>query len=308
MEKTIDKVMFIGSKQMGFNALKRMYELAPDALCGCVTYDDRNDTRSVYDSIIQFCNEKEIPSYSLTGRCDISQIIIDNNPDICFVIGWYFIIQKKTLDRVPYGFLGIHASLLPAYRGHAPLVWAMINGEKETGYSIFQLEDGVDTGKILYSEGIEIDEADYISDVLKKVEDSTINFFSRKYRDILKGQFQWEDQQGMGSFGAKRIEEDGKIEWNKDSKAVYDFVRAQSDPYPGAYTFFREKKLIVWRAKKVSGIFYGTCGQVAYIDAETKNVGIICGKGSAIELEEVEIEGVRYRPAELIKSLNIRFQ
>ena len=209
---------------------------------------------------------------------------------------------------VPFGFVGIHASLLPAYRGHAPLVWAMINGERETGYSVFKLDDGVDIGDILYSEKIRIEEEDYINDVLEKVENSVLHFWDKRYGDILKGRLGWRKQEGEGSFAAKRIEADGKIDWEKDAQYLYNFIRAQSCPYPGAYTIFKENKLIIWKAKKAQGIFYGTCGQVAYIDMARKTIGVICGENSALEIEQVEYQGNKCCPTEIVKLLNIRFQ
>jgi len=111
-----NRVLFIGSKKAGFKVLKKMYYTAPDKLSGCVTVDDSLDSRSELEAIKSFCNKKGIQIDILTGKCDLTESIDKYEPDICFVMGWYYIIDEKLIEQVRGGFVGIHNSLLPLHR------------------------------------------------------------------------------------------------------------------------------------------------------------------------------------------------
>ena len=163
-----NRVLFIGSKDSGLKVLKKMYYAVPDKLVGCVTVDDLPDPRSSLIQIKEFCDENKIPIDILAGKNALTESLDKYKPDICFVMGWYYIIPEKLIGQVPGGFIGIHNSLLPLHRGFAPVVWAIINADKETGFSVFSIDKGMDTGEIWYQEKVKIEASDYINDVLRK--------------------------------------------------------------------------------------------------------------------------------------------
>lgn len=299
------KVVFIGSKELGFSVFKKLYQLDNKSLIGCITIDDREDTRTCYSDYCNFCNENEIDLFVLSKAKDLNDVVYSLKPDMCFVLGWYYIIDQKVIDSVPMGFIGIHNSLLPRYRGFAPLVWSIINGETQVGFSLFDFSEKMDEGDIWATGRVDVEDNDSISDVIEKINNEIIVTLDNVYLKILRGEIKPRKQEnGTPSYGAKRIPEDGVIDWTQPSLRVHNFIRAQSDPYPGAYSFMNGKKLIIWKTELKDTIYYGTPGQVASICKD--GVLIICGDSKGILIKEIEYEGVRESAIDLIKSLNIR--
>lgn len=301
----MEKVIFVGSKELGYKVLKTMYYLSPKQLNACITMDDADDSRSHKKEIKEFCLENSISYFEVTGNCDISQIIADRMPDICFVVGWYRIIPMNVINLVPRGFIGIHNSLLPAYRGQAPLVWAMMQEETEVGFSLFSLMDGMDEGDIWAQERVEISEDTYIGDVLREFERRIEVLFEKIYMKIILGSISPSPQNGEISYGGKRYPDSGKINWNMNAKKIVYAIHAQSEPYPGAYTIWNQKKLIIWKARRFNHNFFGIPGHVGLIlDGE---VVVACGDSTAVILEEIEYGDFRGNTREIIKSLDTVF-
>jgi methionyl-tRNA formyltransferase len=253
------RVLFVGSKKIGLSCLKEMYNLSKDSLIGVVTINDEDDTRSEFKNIQKFCKKNNIPVSIAPSKQQSEDIILSYKPDICFVIGWYWLISEKTLNKVPNGFLGIHNSLLPLYKGGSPLVWQLINGEEEVGVSMFTLTKGVDNGDLWFQQKVKINNIDNINDVLLKIESQTIKNFKLYYLDIIKGKKSPTPQPNITeSYCAQRIPGDGLVDWKKSSIEISNFIRAQSKPYPGAYSFYKEQKLIFWDVVLNKTTYYGT--------------------------------------------------
>ena len=300
----INRVLFIGSKPFGLRCFEEMYKINPQSAIGIMTIDDRTDTRSAYDGFQEFAARVNLKISVAKNRADSENIIKEFAPELCIVNGWYWLFGKETLESVAHGFIGIHNSLLPKYRGGSPLVWSMINGEPHAGLSFFSFTAGMDDGDIWAQEAVAIDRADYISDVLKKIENKAISIIQIKYMRIFNGELKPRPQHETATYCASRMPEDGLINWQKKSNEVYNFIRAQSEPYPGAFTFLDGKKLIVWRAKSLDMTYYGSPGQVARITEE--GVYVICGDNKPILLESVEMEGEKGKASKIIKSIKAR--
>jgi methionyl-tRNA formyltransferase len=282
------RVLFVGSKKIGLSCLKEMYNLSKDSLIGVVTINDEDDTRSEFKNIQKFCKKNNIPVSIAPSKQQSEDIILSYKPDICFVIGWYWLISEKTLNKVPNGFLGIHNSLLPLYKGGSPLVWQLINGEEEVGVSMFTLTKGVDNGDLWFQQKVKINNIDNINDVLLKIESQTIKNFKLYYLDIIKGKKSPTPQPNITeSYCAQRIPGDGLVDWKKSSIEISNFIRAQSKPYPGAYSFYKEQKLIFWDVVLNKTTYYGTPGQIVKIS--NKGIDIICGDNKTITVKKLTI-------------------
>jgi methionyl-tRNA formyltransferase len=299
------RVLFIGSKQLGLRVLQEMYLLAPDKIIGVLTVDDKDDTRTKYKEIVQFANKHKLELYVATNRTHSEEIIAKLQPDISFVVGWYWLMHRSTLERVPGGFIGIHNSVLPKYRGGSPLIWPIIKGENEVGFSIFTFTDGLDEGPIWAQGKVSVGDNDYISDVLEKLETLTIDVMRQSYLGIINGTLGPVDQaHELATYCSQRFPADGNIDWKRSAQEVFNFIRAQSDPYPGAFTYFEHQQMIIWKARVFEFPYYGTPGQVARILND--EVYVICGDDRAIVLQEVEVNGVRAKATKFIKSFKIR--
>jgi len=295
----------MGSKQLGLRVLQEMYSLSPETLIGILTIDDNNDTRTVLNEFKKISNKNGIELHIAKNKKQSEKIIEALKPDLCLVVGWYWLIGDTVLDAVPHGFIGIHNSLLPKFRGGSPLIWAIIIGEREVGCSFFSFTSGMDDGPIWAQGSILVDEHDYIADVLRKFEDKTIEVLEDKYMKILSGDIRpVEQKHELKTYCAQRFPNDGNIDWRKPAQEVYNFIRAQSDPYPGTFTYFYGQTLKIWQAKVFDKTYYGTAGQVARITSDS--VYVICGDHRAIILEDIELDGKRGNANNFIKSIKGR--
>jgi methionyl-tRNA formyltransferase len=176
--------------------------------------------------------------------------VMDIKPDLILAIGWYYMIPDQMMKLAGKGAIGIHGSLLPKYRGNAPFVWAMINGEKETGISLFYFEKGIDEGDIIAQKKIPIGEKETIRDILNKARGSSVEILLEYLPKIADGTAPRIPQDNsQATLFPKRTPDDGLIDWSWDAKRIHDFIRAQTKPYPGAFTYINNKKVIIWDAE-----------------------------------------------------------
>lgn len=301
-------VVFIGSKLIGFGCMRACEEAAPNTIKAILTIEDSDDSRSALPDFNRFSRERGIPLYFYKKSSDLDEFIAKNKPELCIVVGWYWIIKRELLDKVPYGFVGLHASLLPKYRGGSPLVWAIINGETETGVSLFYFADGLDNGDIISQAGFEIEGGDTINEVSEKAIKCSITIFTEYYPKLLQGKAPRTPQNNQqASYCAQRIPEDGKINWNWPANRIYNFIRAQSYPYPGAFTILGGEKLTIWSASLLEEVYYGTPGQVTRISPN--GVTLVCGDNKTIILKTMQLQNDKERPAsEVIRTHNTRFK
>jgi methionyl-tRNA formyltransferase len=220
-----------------------------------ISYSDAKVKNYNYSELEIIATKNNIPCYyvdsSQEGKRtnDYTQIIRSIGPDVILIMGWYYKVPKKIRDLAKYGAWGIHASMLPEYAGGAPLVWAMINGEKETGMTLFKLDEGVDDGDIISQEKIEIEANDSIKEVYEKVTIASKKVLLSALQNIATITFTPQDKSKIKIY-PQRKPEDGEIDLAKSAKELYDFIRAQSSPYPGAFIRTRDgKKLVIEKVR-----------------------------------------------------------
>jgi methionyl-tRNA formyltransferase len=163
----------------------------------------------------------------------------------------------------------------------------------------------MDDGPIWAQERIRLQDQDYISDVLLKVEDKIIQVLQEIYLPILNKTVQpVEQNHQLATYCAQRFPQDGLIDWSKPAWELYNFIRAQSSPYPGAFTYYGDSVLKIWRAAVFPSLYYGTPGQIARIVDE--GVYVICGDNQALILQEVELDDKPGSAKEFITSIKSR--
>ena len=161
------RIAFLGSKSTGFEVLKNIYKNGSRDDFLVIHPDDRKDKRSClnkFESFIQ--NHDRIILETASSMEKARTILSDYKMDICFVSGWYWLLTESDLKLSPQGYYGIHPSLLPKYRGNAPLVWQIINGESEIGASLFQFQSGMDDGDVYHHWTFPLKDSDSIADVI----------------------------------------------------------------------------------------------------------------------------------------------
>ena len=198
------KVLFLGSKELGLKCLKKIAEMDKISEITAMTIDDRKDGRSKFKEWIHFAKNRNLRLIVSKNRLDAERVISEIQPDIAFVVGWYWLIDAILLKAVHKGFIGVHNSLLPHYRGWAPVSWATMNGEREIGVSLFRFSDQMDDGPIYAQKKIRTSPEWYLDDSLKSLESATLKMLEETYFPILKGTLEPKPQEGILSYGARR--------------------------------------------------------------------------------------------------------
>lgn len=180
---------------------------------------------------------------------EIIRTIARWRPQLFVVIGWYYLIPERVRELAELGTVGIHWSLLPKYRGGSPLVWAMLNGERETGASLFYLENKVDTGDLIAQERVPIGEADEVGDLIGRLNKVSGKMIAEHIPKILNGTATRRQQDdAAATYFPPRSPQDGKIDWSWPARRIYDFIRAQTLPYPCAFTFYSDHVVKIVKA------------------------------------------------------------
>ena len=219
-----------------------------------ISYSEKKVKNSNYANLKIIAKKHDIEYYevdSIEGKRtkDYEKIINNMNLDLILVLGWYYMVPKNVRNLSRYGAWGIHASLLPKYAGGAPLNWAIINGENQTGVTLFRMDDGVDDGDIIAQQVFAIEYEDTIKEVYEKATIVSKEILKKILSDIKNINFQKQDKNLIEIY-PQRKPEDGEIDLNKTSKELYDFIRAQTSPYPGAFIRAADgKKVIIEKAK-----------------------------------------------------------
>ncbi|HVQ35682.1 MAG TPA: methionyl-tRNA formyltransferase [Candidatus Bathyarchaeia archaeon] len=172
-------------------------------------------------------------------------------PDLVFCVGWTQLLKREVLEIPRLGCLGFHASLLPGYRGRAPINWAIIRGEVETGNTLMVLDDGVDTGDIVAQRRFPIDDADTCATLYEKVARSEDDMIREVMPLVRAGRLPRVPQDhARATVMPRRRPEDGVIDWTRTTREIHDWVRALTHPYPGAFTSLSGRRVFVWKASR----------------------------------------------------------
>lgn len=214
------------------------------------------------------------------------------SPDLMVMVGWYHMLPRAFRALARLGAVGIHASLLPQYRGGAPLVWAMIRGESRTGVTLFHLDDGVDDGDIVGQTAFAIGERETIADIVERANEAAADLVAKYVPAILTGVAPRTPQDhARATVMPQRRPEDGRVDWSAfTALEAYDWIRAQTRPYPGAFTYLSGERVTVWRAAGTGAADATEIPPGAIVIREGR-VLVGCADGRALALREVEIGG-----------------
>ena len=194
--------------------------------------------------------ENEIPVFQPQRIRDAEslQILKDIQPDIIVVAAYGKILPREILDLPLYGCVNIHASVLPKYRGAAPIHWAVVNGEKETGITIMQMDTGMDTGDILLVEKIEISASADTGEIFQKLAVTGSSLIIKALEKIEKGELNpIKQEESEATYAPVLTKEDELLEWNMKAEDVFNKIRGMN-PWPGVYTFFRGERLKIQKS------------------------------------------------------------
>ena len=208
-------------------------------------------------------------------------------PDIMVTCAFGQILSQEIIDIAPRGIINVHASLLPKYRGAAPIQYSIINGDTETGITIMQTEAGIDTGYILSVEKTPIDPDETAGELFERLSEIGAKLIVETLDKIEAGKITPVKQDETKATHVKMLtRETGKIDWAKSAKDIKNLVRG-TNPWPAAHTFLNGKALKIFAVNALDGDFDGQIGEVLRAD---KKLVVKCGQG-AVEILEIQAEG-----------------
>ena len=213
-------------------------------------------------------------------------------PDAVIVVGYGRIIPQWMLDLPPLGNINLHASLLPKYRGAAPIQWAIANGESSTGNTTMRIDAGLDTGDILLQQELPIAPDDTAETVAPALATMGATLLVETLRGLEAGTIHPRKQDDSQSSLAPILKkEDGLIEFSRTAKEIHNRLRG-FQPWPGAYTKFRGKNLQIWKAHPSE-----TSVPAAELTVNANRLLVGCGQNTSLELLELQLEGKKRTPA-----------
>jgi methionyl-tRNA formyltransferase len=210
-------------------------------------------------------------------------------PELIFVVGWSQLVREPFLALAREGVFGMHPTLLPRHRGRAPIPWAILSGLARTGVTLFEIVDATaDSGAIVAQVVVEIEPDETAATLFDRIAHAHVDLIREYVPQLIAREAPRLPQDpSRASSWPKRTPADGIIDWETRAPYLYDWVRAQTRPYPGAFTFAGSEKVVVWRARSVehdadAGIPAGTI-----VAERPEGLVVACGEG-ALLLEEVE--------------------
>ncbi len=215
--------------------------------------------------------------------------IADLEPELIFVVGWSQLVGDPFITLAREGVFGMHPTLLPRHRGRAPIPWAILSGLARTGVTLFEIVDATaDSGAIVGQVEVDIGADETATTLFDRLAEAHVSLV-REYvpRLVARSAPRIAQDPTRASHWPRRTPDDGIIDWETRAPYLYDWVRAQTRPYPGAFTFLGQEKVVVWGARPVEVAEHAPAGTVVAVRDEGPVVA--CGEGGLL-LEDVESE------------------
>ena len=293
------RVIFMGTPDFAVGTLEAIIEAGHEVVLA-VTQPDKPKGRS---ASLQFPPVKEcaiahnIPVFQPVKIREQKNIdeLKKYDPDIIIVVAFGQIVSKEILDMPRYGCVNVHASLLPKYRGAAPIQWAVINGDEMTGVTTQRMDVGVDTGDIIETAQLRIAEDETGGSLFDKLAMVGAKLCVSTMEKIEKGEATYTPQKEEEATHTRKIEKElGNVDWSKPAKEIECLIRGLN-PWPSAYTHLNGKNLKLWQAGVVdenSALKPGTIVKV------TKNEILVQTGAGMLSLLEVQLEGKKRMPVD----------
>jgi methionyl-tRNA formyltransferase len=273
---------------VGVNCLKALLH-AGIQIDLVVTHQDDPNENVWFGSVAKLCEEQKIPCITPNANqlIDLIPQIQKLAPDYLFSFYYRHMIPAELLACAKIAALNMHGSLLPKYRGRAPVNWAILHGETQTGATLHIMEAKPDAGDIVGQSAVSIDANETATDVFGKVSQAAVQVMNQVLPDLVQGHVPRKPNLlAEGSYFGGRKPADGQILWQQTAKQVHDLVRAVAPPYPGAFTDWQGRRMIVARTSP-EGPF------PAQLDLQTQGIQVVdnqifgvCGDQRAVAILE----------------------
>ncbi|WP_312925828.1 bifunctional UDP-4-amino-4-deoxy-L-arabinose formyltransferase/UDP-glucuronic acid oxidase ArnA [Atlantibacter hermannii] len=297
------KTIVFAYHDMGCAGIEALLKAGFD-ICAIFTHPDRASENHFFGSVARLAAEQGIPVFAPddVNHALWVERIQKMAPDMIFSFYYRALLSEKILATARLGAYNLHGSLLPTYRGRAPLNWVLVNGESETGVTLHRMVARADAGDILAQERIAIADDDDAMSLHQKLVAGAKTLLASCLPTMKQGLIDGVKQdESRASVMPGRTPEDGRIEWSLPAKSIANLVRAVTDPWPGAFGYVGTTKFIVWKAKAHDIVHTAKPGTALSINP----LIIACGEGALEVLTGQSEQGVYMNGSQLAQSLGL---
>lgn len=285
------KIIFMGTPDFSVGTLEALIKAGHEILLAVSQPDKpRGRGKSMqFPPVKEAALEHGIEVYQPRRIRDLEcvEYLKSYQPDIIVVVAFGQILPKEILELPKYGCVNVHASLLPKYRGAAPIQWAVINGEAVTGVTTMRMDEGLDTGDMILKEEVVLEKEETGGSLFERLAQTGAELCVKTLAEIEAGRAVYTPQDhGAATHTAMIKKQLGEIDWNKPAEELERLIRGLN-PWPSAYTSLNGKTLKIWKAsvlEKETGKNPGT------LEADKKTIAVQTGRGM-LQLEEIQLEG-----------------
>ena len=285
------RIVFFGYSEVGYECLSLLLARG-DNVVALITHEDNPHEKIWFKTPVVAAREQGIPVFTpeSVNTPEWRERIAALRPDLILSVYYRHMIGTKILALPPLGAWNMHGSLLPKYRGRAPINWAVLHGEPRIGMTLHRMVKSADAGAVVDQDGVEIGTRDTAEQAFRKVLPCARRVLARQIDALLAGTAREtpQDESQANYFGGRKPE-DGRIVWTQTSAQIFNLIRAVTDPYPGAFTDAGVVRLVVWWAETDSPATRGRRGVPGEILSLAPLV-VATGDG-ALELTRTEWRG-----------------
>jgi len=245
------RILFFGYSEVGYECLSLLLERG-DNVIALFTHEDNPNETIWYRTPALIAKERGVPIYTpeKVGTPEWVERIAALQPDLILSVYYRSMISTKILGLARLGAFNIHGSLLPKYRGRAPVNWAVLHGESRIGMTLHRMVKAADAGAVVDQEGVKLGPRDTAGEAFLKVLPCARRVLARQIDALLAGTAKETPQdETQATYFGGRTPEDGRIDWTQPSRAIFNLVRAVTHPFPGAFSELDSARLMVWWAE-----------------------------------------------------------
>ncbi|HTO03298.1 MAG TPA: formyltransferase [Opitutus sp.] len=279
------RILFFGYSEVGSEGLSLLLERG-DHVVALITHEDNQHEKIWFHTPAATAREQGIPVYTpeSVNTPEWRERLAAMQPDLILSVYYRHMIGTKILGLPRLGAWNLHGSLLPKYRGRAPINWAVLHGESRIGMTLHRMVKSADAGPIVDQEGVEISPRDTAVEAFRKVLPCARRVLARQMDALLAGTAPETPQvEADATYFGGRTPEDGRIQWSNTSREIFNLIRAVTDPYPGAFTERNGARLMVWWAEPATQGRRGMPGEILSVEP------LVVGTGDgALELTQTE--------------------
>jgi methionyl-tRNA formyltransferase len=281
------RISFFGNHTVGVTALRAI--AATEDIVSVVAHPPDPEDGVVYHSVYDYAIQMGWNAIRSNRKgCSLENFIKESQPDLIWVTDYRYLLPLSLINLAPKGAVNLHPSLLPKYRGRAAINWAILNGERELGLTAHFVDEGMDSGDIIEQIRFELNEDQDVGDALELLYPMYEQLTCQVLNYFHSGRVpRYAQNHDNATVFARRNPDDGLIDWSQTAKRVHDLVRAVAHPYPGAFSFWQEKKILILSvATYIGQTNGGVPGQVLQSD---RNNFVVCTGDGAILVKYAEL-------------------